>query len=72
MELRQEAKAGIDIADQMVKDTRPGQMLNWSKRDKVWLDGKNLWLRYPNIKLAPKRLGPFSITDVISCLDFTD
>ena len=34
--------------------------------DRVWLEGKNLKLPYQNLKLAPKRFGPFSITRVIS------
>ena len=29
--------------------------------DRVWLEGKNLKLPYQNLKLAPKRFGPFNI-----------
>ena len=34
--------------------------------DRVWLEGKNLKLPYQNLKLAPKRYGPFKIIQVIS------
>ena len=34
--------------------------------DRVWLEGKNLKLPYQNLKLAPKRYGPFKINRVIS------
>jgi Chromo (CHRromatin Organisation MOdifier) domain len=33
---------------------------------KVWLEGTNLKTSHPTKKLAPKRYGPFPITDVIS------
>ncbi len=33
---------------------------------KVWLEAQNLALPYGSIKLAPRRHGPFSITQVIS------
>jgi hypothetical protein len=33
---------------------------------RVWLDAKNLKLPYSLVKLAPKRHGPFQITQVIS------
>jgi Chromo (CHRromatin Organisation MOdifier) domain len=33
---------------------------------KVWLEGKNLKTSHPTKKFAPKRYGPFPITDVIS------
>ena len=34
--------------------------------DRAWLEGKNLKLPYQNLKLAPKRYGPFKISRVIS------
>ena len=34
--------------------------------DRVWLEGKNLKLPYQNLKLAPKRFGPFKVARVIS------
>ena len=38
--------------------------------DKVWLDGKNLSLKVPSRKLAPKRYGPFTITKKISTVAY--
>jgi hypothetical protein len=37
--------------------------------DQVWLDGKNLKIWYPKIKLAPKRYSPFPITKVLGPVD---
>ena len=34
--------------------------------DRVWLEAKNLTLPYASIKLAPRRLGPFSIIKQVS------
>jgi len=34
--------------------------------DRVWLEGKNLNLPYQTLKLAPKRHGPFEITERVS------
>ena len=38
----------------------------FEKGEQVWLEGTNLKLSHPSAKLAPRRYGPFSITDVIS------
>jgi hypothetical protein len=38
----------------------------FSMGQKVWLEGTNLKTSHPTKKFAPKRYGPFSITDVIS------
>jgi hypothetical protein len=37
---------------------------------KVWLEVKNLALPYGSIKLAPRRQGPFEITQVISLVTY--
>ena len=42
----------------------------WKVGDKVWLEGKNLRLRYLTKKLAPKQEGPFEISQVISPLTY--
>jgi Chromo (CHRromatin Organisation MOdifier) domain/Integrase zinc binding domain len=38
----------------------------FEKGEQVWLEGTNLKLSHPSTKLAPRRYGPFPITDVIS------
>ena len=38
----------------------------WKSGDKIWLEERNLKLCYPSKKLAPRREGPFEITQVIS------
>ena len=38
--------------------------------DKVWLESKNIKLRYETKKLAPKREGPFEIEEVLSPLNY--
>jgi len=38
----------------------------WDVGQKVWLEAKNLALPYRSVKLAPRRHGPFPITQVIS------
>ena len=42
----------------------------WKVGDKVWLEGKNLRLRYPTKKLALRREGPFEISQVVSSLAY--
>ena len=42
----------------------------WKTGDKVWLEATHLRLHYPSRKLAPKRHGPFKITQVLSPLTY--
>ena len=37
----------------------------YTKGEKVWLEGKNLWTSHPTAKLGPKRFGPFMVTKVL-------
>ena len=53
-------------AQQMMKELITTKFIPWKVGDKVWLEGKNLHLCYPTKKLAPKREGPFEISQVIS------
>ena len=46
------------------------KFIPWKVGDKVWLDGKNLRLHYPTKKLAPRREGPFKISQVVSPLAY--
>ena len=38
--------------------------------DMVWLDGHNLWIDQPSIKLAAKCHGPFRVTQVMSPVNY--
>ena len=42
----------------------------WKVGDKVWLEATNPHLNYPSRKLAPKRQGPFEISQVLSPLTY--
>ena len=53
------------MAERITKHFVPFQ-----KGQKVYLEGRNLKLRYANRKLAPKREGPFVITDVLNPLNY--
>ena len=67
-EARKEALAVHKLAQQIMREqlTRPFSL--WKVGDKVWLDATNLRLQYPNRKLAPKRQGPFEISQVLSLI----
>jgi len=40
----------------------------FNKEDKVWLEARNLKCSITNLKFAPKREGPFTITKVLSSI----
>ena len=70
-ELRSRAQEAIKHAQQLVllqhnktNGWRPFQ--GFQVNDKVWLEGKNLQLSHPSVKLATKRYGPFMVLKVIS------
>lgn len=65
-----EALAAHELARQVMKDRIMGKFTPFRKGQKVWLEGKNLKLSYATRKLAPKREGPFEITEVISALNY--
>ena len=48
-----------------MRDRFKGKFTQFKKGQKVWLEGKNLHLAYASRKLAPKREGPFVITEVL-------
>ena len=58
-----EAKAALEIAAEEMKwyHDRKGTKETWKEGSQVWLEGKNLKLKYPSTKLRPKRFGPFKI-----------
>ena len=61
-----EALATHTKAQQLMKEHMTTKFIPWNVGNKVWLEGKNLHLHYPTQKLAPKREGPFEISQVIS------
>ena len=55
-----------ELARQIMKERLTRTFSPWKVRDKVWLEATNLCLQYPSRKLAPKRQGPFKISQVLS------
>ena len=69
-EARKEALATHETAQQIIKDWITRNFSLWKVGDKVWLEMNNLCLHYPSQKLAPKRLGPFKISQVLFPLTY--
>ena len=65
-----EALAAHEKAWQSMRERITTKFIPWKVGNKVWLEGKNLCLRYPTKKLAPKQEGPFKISQVISPLAY--
>jgi len=53
-------------AAQTVKERIGTKFTPWKVGAKVWLDSRNLKINFPSRKLAPRREGPFEISQVIS------
>jgi len=54
-----------ELARQMVAERTTRGFTPFKKGEQVWLDGRNLKIGYQSRKLAPKREGPFMITEVL-------
>ena len=65
-EARKEALAAHETARRIMKERITSTFSLWKVRDKVWLEATNLRLQYPSRKLAPRHLGPFEISQVLS------
>jgi hypothetical protein len=74
LRLEQLKEARIQARDAMIKAQQ-----SWVKHcdtpkykegDQVWLEGKNLRINQPTAKLAPRRHGPFKITQVMSAVNY--
>jgi hypothetical protein len=72
--LEQLKEARVQACDAMIKAQQ-----SWVKHrdtpiykegDLVWLEGKNLRINQPTTKLAPRRHGPFKITQVMSAVNY--
>ena len=63
--IRDEALATHELARQLVEQQVRKKFTPFRKGQEVWLEAKNLKLQYANRKLAPKRQGPFKITEVL-------
>jgi hypothetical protein len=62
---REEATAAHELARQKMAERSHRGFTPFKKGDLVWLDSKNLKIGYESRKLAPKREGPFPITEVL-------
>jgi hypothetical protein len=45
-------------------------MPRYKEGDLVWLEGKNLRINQPTVKLAPRRHGPFKVIQVMSAVNY--
>ena len=65
-EARKEALAAHETARQIMRERCTKNFSPWKVGNKVWLEATNLRLQYPSRKLAPRRQGPFEISQVLS------
>ena len=70
LEARKEALAAHELARQAMKERTMRNFKPFEKKQKVWLDSRNLKLHYETRKLAPRREGPFAISDVLGPLTY--
>ncbi len=64
-QLRQRRKQAIAALNKTANSNSPTKNV-FKHGQKVWLEARNLALPYGSAKLAPRRHGPFPITQVIS------
>src|SRR5712671_1853857 len=67
--LRQRRKQAIAALNKTANSSSPAKNV-FNHGQKVWLEARNLALPYGSVKLAPRRHGPFLITQVISPMTF--
>jgi hypothetical protein len=74
LHLEQLKEAQIQARDAMIKAqqswVKHRDMPKYKEGDLVWLEGKNLRVNQPTAKLAPRRHGPFKITQVMSAVNY--
>ncbi len=67
---REEALALHELARQRMAERIRNTFVPFKKGEKVWLEATNLQLGYENRKLAHRREGPFTITEVLGPLTY--
>jgi hypothetical protein len=74
LRLEQLKEARIQARDAMIKAqqswVKHRDMPKYKEGDQVWLEGKNLCINQPTAKLAPRKHGPFKITQVMSAVNY--
>jgi hypothetical protein len=74
LHLEQLKEARIQARDAMIKAqqswVKHRDTPKYKEGDLVWLEGKNLRINQPTAKLAPRRHGPFKITQVMSTVNY--
>ncbi len=69
-EAHKEAIAAHKLAAERMEQYFKSKFTPYTIGQKVWLENRNLWLSFQSRKIAPKRLGPFKITKVLSLLTY--
>jgi hypothetical protein len=67
---RNEALAAHELSRARMRARHPGFFRTFKKGEKVWLEARNLKLPYLSKKIAPKRTGPFKVTEVLSPVSY--
>ena len=67
---RQEAIAAHKLAMERMEQRIKSKFKPFAQGQRVWLENRNLRLPFKSKKIAPKRLGPFKITEVLSPLSY--
>ena len=67
---RTEALAAHELARRRMLGRVQGKGPTFLKGDRVWLDSRNLKLKYESKKIAPKRQGPFLIKEVLGPITY--
>jgi hypothetical protein len=74
LRLEQLKEARVQARDAMIKVqqswVKHRDIPKYKEGDLVWLEGKNLHVNQPTAKLAPRRHGPFKVTQVMSTVNY--